>query len=83
MQHPAKPFLITLRAARVNCGLTLKDVSSKVGKSEATIAKYENDSTSIPRDLMEALCALYGAPKEIIFFGRESDFIGSRKMRSA
>jgi len=83
MQHPAKPFLITLRAARVNRGLTLKEVSLQVGKSEATISKYESDSTSIPRDLMEALCALYGAPKDIIFFGRESDFIGSHKAQSA
>lgn len=67
---------ITLKAARVNCGFTLKDVAEKTGKSVDTISKYEADSTNIPRDLMVDLINLYRVPDEIIFFGKESSFHG-------
>lgn len=69
-------FKITLRAARVNCGLTLKDVANITGKCADTISKYESDSTSIPRDLSVQLIELYGVPQENIFFGRESSLNG-------
>ncbi|MBH0331442.1 hypothetical protein ABH14_16835 [Brevibacillus brevis] len=67
---------MTLRAARVNRGLTLKDVSSVVGKCVDTISKYEVDSTDIPRDLMLKLLDLYRVPDCHIFFGKESSFHG-------
>lgn len=67
-------FQITLRAARINCGMDLKDVSQLTGKNVETISKYEKDSTKIPRDLMEELIQIYGVPKEYIFFGKESVF---------
>lgn len=69
-------FLITLKAARVNSGLTLKDVAQRIGKSTETISKYEIDSTHIPRDLMVKLVDLYRVPNEHIFFGKESSFHG-------
>lgn len=72
---------ITLRAARVNCGLTLKDVAHETGRSVDTISKYEIDSTNIPRDLMVELIDLYQIPDEHIFFGKESSFHGFRKYR--
>lgn len=67
---------VTLRAARVNCGYTLKDVAEKTGRSMDTISKYENDSTNIPRNLMVMLIDLYNIPDEHIFFGSESSFHG-------
>lgn len=69
-------LLITLRAARINRGLKLKDVAKYCSKSIDTIIKYEKDSTDIPRDLMIALLELYQIRGDNIFFGRESDFIG-------
>lgn len=69
---------ITLKAARANCGMTLKDVSEKTGKSIDTISKYEMDSTSIPHDLTIALLELYQFPFTNIFFGKESEFHGLR-----
>ena len=36
---------ITLKAARVNAGLTQKELAEKIGKSETTIIKWENDQT--------------------------------------
>ncbi|MDI6789926.1 MAG: helix-turn-helix transcriptional regulator [Thermodesulfobacteriota bacterium] len=75
-------LVITLRAARVNNGLTLKDVAKATGKAADTINKYERDSSSIPRDLLCRLLQLYGVDGDVIFYGRESDFIG-KKNKSA
>lgn len=69
-------FYITLRAARVNRGFTLKDVAVKVNKCTETISRYEADSTDIPRDLSVQLLELYGVPANYIFFGKESSFTG-------
>lgn len=74
-------YKVTLRAARINCGFTTKEVGAITGKSEATIQKYEKDSTNIPRDLSVVLLQLYKVPEEHIFFGRESVFIGSAEKR--
>jgi transcriptional regulator with XRE-family HTH domain len=66
----------TLRAARTNCGLTLKQVAVITDRSPETIGKYEVDSTNIPRDLMAQLLDIYKMPYELIFFGSESSFHG-------
>lgn len=65
-------YKVTLRAARINCGLTTREVGSLTGKSYATIEKYERDSTNIPRELSVVLLKLYKVPEEHIFFGKES-----------
>ena len=77
-----KRLVITLRAARVNNGLTLKDVAGLTGKSADTINRYERDSSNIPRDLLCKLLQIYKVDGDIIFYGRESDFIG-KKNKSA
>ncbi|GIO39271.1 hypothetical protein J41TS12_41320 [Paenibacillus antibioticophila] len=69
-------FKITLRAARVNRGLTLEEVAGILKKSVDTIRKYEKDSSHIPRDLLVSLLKLYQVPDEHIFFGPESSFHG-------
>lgn len=76
-----EPFKITLRAARVNSGLTAKEVADRTGKCVDTISKYELDSSNIPHDLMISLLELYNVPFVHIFFGRESEFLGFRKTR--
>lgn len=79
-----KEFKITLRAARVNRGLTLKDVAEKTGKCAETISKYEIDSTDIPRDLSLKLIEIYEVPQDLLFFGSESSLNGlsySRKRK--
>lgn len=72
-------LMLTLRAARVNRGLALKEVAAETGKSPETINRYERDSTNIPRSLMEQLLRIYGVDADHIFFGRESDFTGTGK----
>lgn len=68
---------ITLRAARISRGFTSKEVAVRCNRNVDTILKYEKDSTNIPRDLMVKLLELYGFGFDDIFFGTQSDFIGS------
>lgn len=70
---------ITLRAARVNKGLSQVEVAKILGKSKDTINRYEKDSSKIPRDLTIKLLNLYGFDFDSIFFGKESDFTESTK----
>lgn len=77
-------YMITLRAARINKGLSLREVAKVVKKHPDTIRKYEIDSTNIPRELMNQLLDLYGVPTpDIIFFGKESDFTGLDNSKKA
>jgi transcriptional regulator with XRE-family HTH domain len=76
-------FKITLRAARINKGMTAKEVAQLTNKSAATISKYENDSSEIPWDLLSRLLEIYGVPQEHIFFGKESVFIGRKAKRKS
>lgn len=65
---------ITLRAARVNAGLTLVEASKILGINKDTLSKYERDSTDIPRSIFLKVEDLYKLPVECIFFGNESEF---------
>lgn len=76
-----EPFKITLRAARVNSGLTAKEVAEHTGRCVDTISKYELDSTHIPQDLMITLLNLYNIPFSFIFFGKESEKLGRKRIR--
>lgn len=50
---------ITLRAARVNSNLTLKDVSEKVGISINTLHSYETGKSKISAQTATFLCDIY------------------------
>lgn len=73
-------FKITLRAARVNSGLSRDEVAGRVGKSPDTVMKYEMDSTNIPHDLLSAFLSIYQVPDEHIFLGKESVKTGFSKV---
>lgn len=51
---------ITLKAARVNRGLTQKEVAIALGVSKKTVGAWENGKTVPNFDRIEALSALYG-----------------------
>lgn len=61
---------ITLKAARVNSGLTQKEVAEKLGKSPYTIINWENNKTSINLLDFKKLCKLYGIEEDNIFFNK-------------
>ena len=63
---------ITLKAARITAGFTLREVGKKLNRSFQTIAKYEKDSTKIPIDLLQDLTTLYNVSMDIIFLGRST-----------
>ena len=61
---------ITLKAARVNAGLTQKELAEKIGKSETTIVKWENYQTGkkISIENLEKLCKILNIGFNDIFF---------------
>ncbi len=62
---------ITLRAARVNAGMTQKEVASQLGISNQTLIKWEKTPGVIPGERMAQLASIYGLPVEsIIFYAR-------------
>jgi DNA-binding XRE family transcriptional regulator len=71
---------ITLRAARVNSGLTLTDAAPLFGINKDTLAKYEKDSTNVPRTFFVKIEEIYKIPVENIFFGAESEFFRKLKV---
>ncbi|MDG6126413.1 helix-turn-helix transcriptional regulator [Lactococcus formosensis] len=64
------PPQITLKAARINAGLTAKEVGNKVHKHYQTILAYEKDSTDISMALAQELANIYSYPLDYIFLGK-------------
>lgn len=50
---------ISLKAARVNAGLTLNEVAEATNKSEKTISNWERGITNTPARFFYELCKLY------------------------
>ncbi len=59
---------ITLRAARVNRGLTQEDVAKAIKKSKNTIVNYENSKSVPDIETGKALAALYGCSIDDLIF---------------
>lgn len=64
---------ITLRAARVNLGMTLKEAATHFEIHHETLAKYELDSSNVPRSFFIQIENVYGIPEEFIYFGKQED----------
>lgn len=62
---------ITLRAARVNAGLTQREAAKKLGINNQTLLKYERDSSRIPFALVEKASKVYGLPITCFFLGKK------------
>lgn len=69
MTEKKTPPKITLRAARVNVGLTQVQAAELAGVHYQKLQKYEIDSDDIPRSLAKKLSEIYGYPIDNIFFG--------------
>lgn len=57
---------ISLKAARVNAGLTQEAVAAVLKKSKVTIISWEKGKTSIDKGNFDALCRLYSIDEENI-----------------
>lgn len=64
---------ITLRAARMNLGLTRKEAAKIFNIHHLTLANYESDSTNIPRSFFIKIERVYGISSDFIYFGKEVD----------
>ena len=73
------PPKITLEAARVNAGLTLKEAAKLIGVSVATLHKWAQDSSDIKISQSKKIEEVYGYPREYIFFGNKIEFNSKRK----
>jgi len=60
-------YMISLKAARVNAGLSQDAVAKAIGVSNATICAWEREKTYPDVSQFERLCELYQAPTDCIF----------------
>lgn len=60
---------ITLKAARVNAGLTQSSVANVLGVSVSTIKNWEKGKTFPKHPHIVKLCELYKVSYDNIFFG--------------
>lgn len=63
---------ISLKAARVNAGLTQEAVAKHLRKNKQTIVNWENGKTVIDVGNFTALCQLYKMDKNCIFLPSQS-----------
>lgn len=73
------PFKITLKAARMNLGFTLKEAAKLFNIHYQTLSNYENDSTNVPRTFIIRAESVYGIPQENIYFGNCKDFMEEKR----
>ena len=59
---------ISLKAARVNAGLSQKEVADILGVSNKTIHSWEKCDTFPSADYIDKLCKLYGVSYDDIIF---------------
>ena len=59
---------ISVAAARVNAGMTQKEVAKKLNKSNKTICSWENGVTSPNAEDCVAICELYNVAYDNINF---------------
>lgn len=59
---------ITLRAARVNVGLSQQEAADRLSVSKKTIGNWERGSTFPPANEIPAICDLYGVSYDQLNF---------------
>lgn len=62
-------FQITLKAARVNAGLTIMSAAKALGIGKDTLIKWEKNSGLVNPIRQRAISQVYGIPSDHIFFG--------------
>ncbi|WP_278972913.1 helix-turn-helix domain-containing protein [Peptostreptococcus anaerobius] len=65
---------ITLRAARVNAGLTIQQASQMLGISHTTLTKWEKRSDLVNPLWQDKFGKTYGIDPDYIFFGTSVEF---------
>ena len=63
---------ITVKAARVNAGLTQEELANKMGVHRSTISSWETNPSTMQIKDAELLCKILNIPISKIFFGYDS-----------
>lgn len=66
---------LTLKAARVNAGLTQKDAANLLKVHPQTLAKWETDNSKMPFAKVKLAEQLYGVDEGVIFLARLSSYL--------
>ena len=61
----------SLKASRVNAGLSQKEAAKELGISNKTLCSWEKSKTYPDQPMIERLCLLYGMPYDMIDFTAE------------
>ena len=69
-------YKITLKAARVNAGLTLKEAAEGINVHLQTLHNWETGKTVPSIEHARALSSLYNFPLDYIFIPTKSEIIG-------
>lgn len=67
-------MILTIKAARVNCNLTLIQASQQLGINKDTLSRLERNSTDISISLVQKMSKLYHVPIDQLYFGKLEDF---------
>lgn len=59
---------LTLRAARINRGLSQQEVAKLIGITNVTLSHWENCKSYPPIQKFRRLCSLYGCDEQDIVF---------------
>ena len=71
MDRMNEKYMISLKAARVNAGLSQDDAAKALGVSNATICSWEREKSYPDVMQFERLCNIYSAPTDQIFLRRK------------
>lgn len=59
---------ITLKAARVNAGMSQGEAAKRLNIAVSTLRNWEAGKTFPTKPKIDAICELYGIPFDILFF---------------
>jgi DNA-binding XRE family transcriptional regulator len=59
---------LTLKALRVNAGLSQKEAAKLIGVSNQTLCAYENGRAFPKQPVIEKMCEVYGVTYDVINF---------------
>jgi transcriptional regulator with XRE-family HTH domain len=62
---------ITVKAARVNAGLTQREAASALGMATTTYNKLEQNPRLMRIEQVEKIAGLFGVDLDSLFFGRD------------
>lgn len=62
---------ITLKAARVNAGLSQIEAAKRIGVAASTLRNWEAGKTFPNQPKIERMCEVYGISFDVLFFARQ------------